>query len=131
AQASELQHGANVGLSLRNLAHTRVDIFGAEVDEERRKREEEEEQEKWKEREKVVWDGHTASKANTLDKFSKNINFDKQIAATHRSKGLGPYVPMPSALESVPQLFPVHLHPFPHLKLHCLHLRRHLLTQHT
>jgi len=43
-----------------------------------------------REREKVVWDGHTASKANTLDKFSTNVNFDEQIAAIHRSKGLGP-----------------------------------------
>lgn len=92
AQASELQRGANVGSSLRNLARTRVDIFGAEVDEERRKREEEEEREKRKEREKVVWDGHTASKANTLDRFSTNVNFDEQIAAIHRSKGVGPYV---------------------------------------
>ena len=38
----------------------------------------------------VVWDGHTASKANTLDKFSTNVNFDEQIAAIHRAKGLGP-----------------------------------------
>ncbi len=90
AQASELQRGANVVSSLRNLARTRVDIFGSETDEERRKREEEEEREKRKEREKVVWDGHTASKANTLDKFSTNVNFDEQIAAIHRAKGLGP-----------------------------------------
>ncbi|KAG6821160.1 hypothetical protein H0H93_005380 [Arthromyces matolae] len=90
AQASELQRGANVVSSLKNLARTRVDIFGAEVDEERRKREEEEQREKRKEREKVVWDGHTASKANTLDRFSTNVNFDEQIAALHRAKGLGP-----------------------------------------
>jgi len=90
AQASELQRGANVVSSLRNLARTRVDIFGAEADEERRKQEEEEERERRKEREKVVWDGHTASKANTLDKFSTNVNFDEQIAAIHRAKGLGP-----------------------------------------
>jgi len=45
-----------------------------------------------REREKVVWDGHTASKANTLDKFSTNVNFDEQIAATHRSKGLRPWL---------------------------------------
>ena len=38
----------------------------------------------------VVWDGHTASKANTLDKFSTNVNFDEQIAAIRRAKGLGP-----------------------------------------
>ena len=92
AQASELQRGANVVSSLRNLARTRVDIFGTETDEERRKREEEEERERRKEREKVVWDGHTATKAGTLDKYSTNVNFDEQIAAIHRAKGLGPYV---------------------------------------
>ena len=92
AQASELQRGANVVSSLKNLARTRVDIFGTETDEERRKREEEEERLRRREREKVVWDGHTASKANTLDKFSTNVNFDEQIAAIHRAKGLGPYV---------------------------------------
>jgi len=92
AQASELQRGANVVSSLKNLARTRVDIFGTETDEERRKREEEEERERRKEREKVVWDGHTATKAGTLDKYSTNVNFDEQIAAIHRAKGLGPYV---------------------------------------
>ncbi|CAL1704136.1 unnamed protein product [Somion occarium] len=90
AQASELQRGANVVSSLKNLARTRVDIFGASEDEEKRKREEEEERARRREREKVVWDGHTASKAGTLDKFSTNVNFDEQIAAIHRAKGLGP-----------------------------------------
>ena len=92
AQASELQRGANVVTSLQNLARTRVDIFGTETDEERRKKEEALEREKRKEREKVVWDGHTASKLNTLDKFSRNVNTDEQIAAIHRAKGLGPSV---------------------------------------
>ena len=92
AQASELQRGADVVGSLKSLARTRVDIFGAEVDERNRRREEEEERERRKEREKVVWDGHTASKANTLDKFSTNVNFDEQIAAIHRAKGLAPLV---------------------------------------
>nr|GAT61226.1 predicted protein [Mycena chlorophos] len=90
AQASELQSGANVVSALKGLARTRVDIFGGEGDEERRKKEEEEEREKRKEREKVVWDGHTNSKANTMDKFSTNVNFEEQIAAIHRAKGLGP-----------------------------------------
>ncbi|KAH9934890.1 Pre-mRNA splicing factor PRP21 like protein-domain-containing protein [Fomitopsis serialis] len=90
AQASELQRGANVVSSLKNLARTRVDIFGAEADEEKRKKEEEEERLRRREREKVIWDGHTASKANTLDKYSTNVNFDEQIAAIHRAKGLGP-----------------------------------------
>ncbi|KAH7889771.1 Pre-mRNA splicing factor PRP21 like protein-domain-containing protein [Phlebopus sp. FC_14] len=90
AQASELLRGANVVSSLKNLARTRVDIFGAEADEERRKKEEEEERERRKEREKVVWDGHTATKVSTMDKYSTNVNFDEQIAAIHRAKGLGP-----------------------------------------
>ncbi|TFK55258.1 hypothetical protein OE88DRAFT_1622827 [Heliocybe sulcata] len=90
AQASELQKGANVAASIKNLARTRPDIFGAEEDEERRKREEEEERQRRRAREKVVWDGHTASKASTQDKFSTNVNFDEQIAAIHRAKGLGP-----------------------------------------
>ena len=42
ARASELLSGANVVSSLKNLARTRVDIFGAEADEEKRKKEEEE-----------------------------------------------------------------------------------------
>jgi splicing factor 3A subunit 1 len=90
AQASELQRGANVVTSLQNLARTRVDIFGTETDEERRKQEEAVERERRKEREKVVWDGHTATKVATMDKFSTNVNFDEQIAAIHRAKGLGP-----------------------------------------
>jgi splicing factor 3A subunit 1 len=90
AQASELQRGANVVTSLQNLARTRVDIFGTETDEEKRKREEAIENQKRKEREKIVWDGHTSSKANALDKFSTNVNTDEQIASIHRRKGLGP-----------------------------------------
>ena len=90
AQLTELQRGANVESSLKNLARARVDIFGTEADEEKRKKEELEEQERRKEREKVVWDGHTASKDRTLDKFQTNVNFEEQIAAIHRAKGLGP-----------------------------------------
>ncbi|KAG9096369.1 hypothetical protein FS749_008645 [Ceratobasidium sp. UAMH 11750] len=94
AQASELQRGANIVTSLRQLARTRVDIFGADADEEARKKEEEEERARRREREKVVWDGHTASKAGTLDKFQTNANLDEQIAAIHKTKlGLGAAAP--------------------------------------
>ncbi|KAJ3477430.1 hypothetical protein NLI96_g10471 [Meripilus lineatus] len=41
AQASELQRGANVVSSFKNLARTHVDVFGAEKDEEKQKKEEE------------------------------------------------------------------------------------------
>lgn len=90
AQLSELQRGANVDSSLKSLARARVDIFGTEVDEEKRKKEEQEQQERRKEREKVVWDGHTSSKDKTLDMFQTNVNFEEQIAAIYRAKGLGP-----------------------------------------
>lgn len=92
AQLNELQRGANVESSLKQLARARVDIFGTELDEERRKREELAEAERRKEREKNVWDGHTASKEKTLDKFQTNSNIDEQIAAIHRAKGLAGYV---------------------------------------
>ena len=65
-----------------------MDIFGTEVDEEKRKKEEEEELKRRKEREKNVWDGHTASRDRTLDKYQSNTNFEEQIAAIHRAKGL-------------------------------------------
>lgn len=91
--------GADVVSSLKQLARTRVDLF--DTDEEKRRREEEEEVARRKEREKVVWDGHTASKANTLDKFQTNVNFDEQIAAIHKAKGLGQYV-----LELTSTLYP-------------------------
>ncbi|KZS98947.1 hypothetical protein SISNIDRAFT_447772 [Sistotremastrum niveocremeum HHB9708] len=89
AQASELQGGANIVTSLKNLARARVDIFGDEQDEDKRRKEEEEEREKRREREKVVWDGHTATKAGTMDRFQSNVNFDEQIKAIHRAKGVG------------------------------------------
>ncbi|KAI5123285.1 hypothetical protein M0805_009306 [Coniferiporia weirii] len=88
AQLNELQRGANVESSLKSLARARVDIFGTEADEEKRRKEEQAELERRKEREKVVWDGHTASKDKTLDKFQTNVNFEEQIAAIHRAKGL-------------------------------------------
>jgi splicing factor 3A subunit 1 len=90
AQASELQRGADVVASLKGLARARVDLFGAEADEERRRRQEEEDKARQREREKVVWDGHTASKTATQDRFSTSVNFDEQIAAIMRAKGLGP-----------------------------------------
>ena len=92
AQMSELQRGADVGKSLQKLQRTRPDIFGTEEDEKKRKLEEAAELQRAKEREKNVWDGHTASKEKTLDKYQMNQNFDEQIAQIHRAKGLAPYV---------------------------------------
>lgn len=92
AQQSELQRGANVVSSLKNLAKARVDIFGAEADEEKRKADEAADEIRRKERERRGWDGHTASKEGTISQFQTTVNFEEQIAAIHRAKGLGAYV---------------------------------------
>jgi len=90
AQASELQLGANVVSSISEFAKARVDIFGDEEAEAKRRRAEEDDRLKRREREKIVWDGHTATKVGTMDKYSTNVNFEEQIAAIHKAKGLAP-----------------------------------------
>ena len=74
--------------SLQNFARICVNIFGTETDKEWRKCEEAMEKEKPKEREEVVWDGHTASKANTCNTFSTNINFNEQMLLFIMQKAL-------------------------------------------
>ena len=88
AQASELQKGADVSAAFKTLARARVDIFGDEEDEAARDRERQEQEASAKQREKNVWDGHTASKTSTMEKYQSSVNFDEQIAAIHRAKGL-------------------------------------------
>ena len=45
-----------------------------------------------KERERNVWDGHTASADTITDRAQAGANFDEQIAAIHRAKGLVRFV---------------------------------------
>ena len=45
-----------------------------------------------KERERNVWDGHTASKETVTDRAQAGANLDEQIAAIHRAKGLVEFV---------------------------------------
>lgn len=81
--------GTDVASSLRSIAAKRTDIFSATLeDEARRRAKEEEERIRKREREKVVWDGHTASAISTAERFQSGANFDEQIAAIHRAKGL-------------------------------------------
>ncbi|KAE9398658.1 hypothetical protein BT96DRAFT_1106001, partial [Gymnopus androsaceus JB14] len=80
---------------LMNLARPRVDIFGAEVDEERRKREEEEERER---EGKGCLGWSYCLKGQYSGQVLPNVNFDEQIAATHRSKGLRPYTASQSGI---------------------------------
>lgn len=78
----------DMSTALRNLTRERPDIFGASITEEEERKRAEEERQRAKEREKSVWDGHAASSRSVTDKFQSNVNFDDQIAALHRSKGL-------------------------------------------
>lgn len=87
--ASMLQAGTDVASSLRQIASRRTDIFSSsEEDQLRRKKQEEEERIRKREREKVVWDGHTASAITTSERFQSGANLDEQIAALHKAKGL-------------------------------------------
>jgi splicing factor 3A subunit 1 len=88
AQQQQLQQGADVTASLRNLAAARTDLFGDELDEEERKRREAEEREKRREREKIIWDGHTASAQRTADTFQNQFTLDDQIRKMHSRHGL-------------------------------------------
>ncbi|WRT66122.1 uncharacterized protein IL334_003075 [Kwoniella shivajii] len=88
AQAQQLQQGADVVASLKNLAHARTDLFGDEMDEAERKRREEEEKQKRREREKIIWDGHTASAAKTAETFQSSFSVEDQIRKLHSRIGL-------------------------------------------
>ncbi|KAK4688970.1 splicing factor 3A subunit 1, partial [Tremellales sp. Uapishka_1] len=88
AQHQQLQQGADISASLRNLASQRTDLFGDELDEEERKRKDEEDKLRRKEREKIVWDGHTASKATTESTFQSNFSLDNQIRDIHNRVGV-------------------------------------------
>ena len=88
SQAQQLQQGADVSSSLRNLANARTDLFGDEIDEVERRRREEEEKTRRREREKIIWDGHTASASKTETTFQTQFNLDDQIKKMHSRMGL-------------------------------------------
>ncbi len=71
AQHRALQSGADPVAALRQYAGARTDIFGAEGDEKARMQREEEERRQARERERVIYDGHLASKATTLERAQK------------------------------------------------------------
>ncbi|KAG9001555.1 SF3a splicing factor complex subunit [Tulasnella sp. 427] len=85
ATANEQQLGANVVTSLKQLARA---FGGDESDDAKRKQLEAEAEVKRKEREKIAWDGYTATKEGTVNKFQSNVNFDEQIASIWKAKGL-------------------------------------------
>lgn len=88
AQHQQLNQGADITASLRNLAAARTDLFGDDEDEATRRAREEEEKKKRKEREKIIWDGHTSSATTTKDTFQSQFSLDEQIRNIHSRKGL-------------------------------------------
>lgn len=84
-----LMEGTDVAKNLKNFSGYRSDIFGTEEVEIGRKIGEiDEENKKKADREKVVWDGHTASINLATQRAAQGVSIDEQIAAIHRSKGL-------------------------------------------
>lgn len=79
--------GTDVASSMRALAAHRPDIFSAGGDEEAKKRQAEA-LAKSKTREMGVWDGHSATKDAITNRYQTGANFDEQIEALHRAKGL-------------------------------------------
>lgn len=87
-QAQQLQVGADITTSLRNLASARTDLFGDEEDEATRKKREEEDARKRKEREKLVWDGHTATATQTQDTFKAKFSAEDQKRRAQEAAGI-------------------------------------------
>jgi splicing factor 3A subunit 1 len=87
-QSLQMAQGTDVSGSLRNLAAQRTDLFGDEADEAARKRREEEANKKRKERENIVWDGHTNSAQRTTDTFQSQFSLDDQIKQMHTRLGV-------------------------------------------
>ncbi|CAK9786329.1 hypothetical protein CC85DRAFT_307819 [Cutaneotrichosporon oleaginosum] len=87
-QQQQLQVGADISTSLRNLAAARTDLFGDEEDEETRKLREEEAARKRKEREKIVWDGHTASASRVQDTFKERFSAEDRRQKAQEAAGV-------------------------------------------
>ncbi|CAO1621843.1 unnamed protein product [Parajaminaea phylloscopi] len=71
AQQAALTQGADPARFLRSFAGARRDIFGLQEQEGSLAQKEEEERRKAKEREKIVWDGHAASKTRATGDFNR------------------------------------------------------------
>ncbi|XP_077977951.1 splicing factor 3A subunit 1-like [Glandiceps talaboti] len=80
--------GSAIDSSLKQLAERRTDIFGeGDVETAIGKKIGEEDV---RPKEKVAWDGHTASMEATINKAKANISLKEQIEAIHKAKGLTP-----------------------------------------
>lgn len=79
AQHNTLLQGADPSRFLKQFAGRRTDIFGSAAEEEAQKRKEEEEARKRKERERLVWDGHAASRNDTSTEFNRPEQLQEEM----------------------------------------------------
>ncbi|XP_063957243.1 splicing factor 3A subunit 1-like isoform X1 [Lytechinus pictus] len=90
AQEEVYAAGSSIEESLKNLAERRTDIFGEGDIETQIGKKIGEEEEEDKNKQKVIWDGHSASMESTTRKAQAGITLEDQINAFHKSKGLLP-----------------------------------------
>ncbi|CAM0135608.1 SF3a splicing factor complex subunit [Umbelopsis sp. WA50703] len=81
-----LQEGTDVAKILKNFSGYRSDIFGSEETQIGKKIETE--AALAREKEKMTWDGHTATINLTSQRATQGATIEEQIAAIHRAKGL-------------------------------------------
>ncbi|CAO1621699.1 unnamed protein product [Sympodiomycopsis kandeliae] len=99
AQQAALSTGADPSRFLRQFAGNRTDIFGLQDQESAAAKREEEERRKAKEREKVIWDGHAASRTRTREDFNRPDMVDstmKDIQGRFKARdtdSIGPQMP--------------------------------------
>lgn len=86
-QQQQLQIGADISKSLKDLAANRTDLFGDETDEAAKARREAEAEQKRKDREKIVWDGHTNSAKTAETTFQSR--YSAEDAARRRNEAMG------------------------------------------
>ncbi|XP_064644330.1 splicing factor 3A subunit 1-like [Lineus longissimus] len=78
--------GISIGSNLKRLSERRTDIFGVGAEETQIGKKIGEEDKRVKE--KVTWDGHTASMEKVSQKARENISIKEQIALIHKVQGL-------------------------------------------
>ncbi|GAA5922973.1 hypothetical protein JCM3775_006205 [Rhodotorula graminis] len=89
AASAVMPGGTDVSASIRAIAAHRPDIFGGDIGAAEKQKQAERVAQS-KAREKNVWDGHAASKESITLRYQQTANFDEQIAAIHKSKGVLP-----------------------------------------
>lgn len=104
--------GSSIDTALKGLAERRTDIFGSGAEETAIGRKIGEEEVKVKE--KLTWDGHTASMEKVTQKARENITIEEQIAVIHKAKGLLPDDEKDRIGPSVKPMMPLHQHHMPH-----------------